>query len=171
MLDLYVYEEVNSRIFLQNSHFSANSIKTCYFIRFFNIFWSFTNPALRKFRRPEKKFFWGGLIFSDLIYVCVNNKKWLQPFLTDFECVQIILMGMVPFPLFSVYSLILRKKNSGNQKKSSCEVDLFFLNRCTSVLTKKNEFSHLWLILSVYEFFLRAWYFFQNFPGRQQNFQ
>ena len=137
VLDLYVSEEVNSRIFLQNSHFSANSIKSCYFIRFFNIFWALINPALRKFRWPEKKFFWGGLIFSDLIYVCVNNKKWLQPFLTDFECVQIILMGMVPFPLFSVNSLILRKKNSGDQKKSSCEVDLFFLNRYTSVLTKK----------------------------------
>ena len=117
MLDLYVYEQGKFRIFLQNSHFSANGIKTCDYIRLFNIFWLFTNPALKKFRRPEKKLFGGGFIFSDLIYACVNKKKWLQPFLTDFECVQIFLMGMVPFPLFSVYSLILRKKKLGRPEK------------------------------------------------------
>ena len=38
-------------------------------------FWLFTNSPFKKFRRPEKKFSWDGLIFSDLIFVCVNKKN------------------------------------------------------------------------------------------------
>ena len=132
-------------------------------------FWLFTNSPFKKFRRPEKKFLWDGLIFSDLIFVCVNKKKWLQPSLTDFERVQILFTGMVLFPLVSGYSLILRWKNSGDQKKCPYEVDSFFLTWYIYVLTKKNDCSHFWLILSVYEFFQRARDFFQNFPGRDEN--
>ena len=100
-------------------------------------FWLFTNSPFKKFRRPEKKFSWDGLIFSDLIFVCVNKKKWLQPSLTDFERVQIFFTGMVLFPLVSGYSLILRWKNSGDQKKCPYEVDSFFLTWYIYVLTKK----------------------------------
>ena len=56
-------------------------------------FWLFANSPLKKFGRPEKMSLWGGLIFSDLIYICVNKKKWLQPFLTDFEHVRIFSTG------------------------------------------------------------------------------
>jgi len=100
-------------------------------------FWLFTNSPFKKFRRPEKKFLWDELIFSDLIFVCVYKKKWLQPSLTDFERVQILFTGMVLFSLVSGYSLILRWKNSGDQKKCPYEVDSFFLSWYIYVLTKK----------------------------------
>ena len=76
---------------------------------------------------------------------------------------------LVLFPLVSGYSLILRWKNSGDQKKCPYEVDSFFLTWYIYVLTKKNDCSHFWLILSVYEFFQRARDFFQNFSGRDEN--
>ena len=109
-------------------------------------------------------------IYYILIYACVNNKNWLQPFLTDFECPQIFLMGMVPFPLFSVNSFILRNKNSGDQKKSSCEVDLFFLNRYTSVLTKKNYCSHLLTNFERLRVFFTGMVFFSEFPWEAAKF-
>jgi len=117
-------------------------------------FWLFTNSLFKKFRR---------LIFSDLIFVCVNKKKWLQPSLTDFEQVQILFTGMVLLPLVSCYSLILRWKTSGDQKKCPYKVNSFFLTWYICVLTKKNDCSHIWLILSVYEFFQRAMDFFSEF--------
>ena len=104
VLDLYVYEKWISRIFLQNSIFSAKSKKTCYWIKFFIVSWLFTNPALKKHRRPENKFLWDGLFFFDPIHVCVNQKKLLQLSLTSIKRVRIYLTVVVLFPLFSCYS-------------------------------------------------------------------
>ena len=136
-LDLYVYEEGKSRIFLQNLHFSANSIKMCYFFRFFIIFWLFTNLALKKHRTQGKKVLCGGLnFFIWYMYVLTHKKNtaaifdWLRAS-TDF------LIGVVLFPLFSGYSLILCKKNSGGQKTSYFKVDSFFQIWYMYVLSKK----------------------------------
>ena len=62
-----------SRIFLQNAHFSANSNKTCYEIRFFNNLWIFTNPLLKKTPRREKSSYDVDIFFS--FDICIYQPK------------------------------------------------------------------------------------------------
>ena len=105
------------------SHFSNFPLYTLYLtlVSGYSLILRLTNSG------DKKKSFHEILIFSDLIYVCVNKKKWLQPSITYFEHVQILCTGMVLFPLVSGYSLILRWKNLGDQKKCPDEADSFFL--------------------------------------------
>ena len=124
----------------------------------------------KKFKRPEKKFCWGGPIFL-IRYMHVSTK------INDSIHFWLILSVYESFNGHGTFSLIFwlfinsPLKKFGRPKKSFYEVDLFFLNRYTSELTKKNDWSHLWLIFSVYEFLNGYGIFFQNFPGRKQNFQ
>ena len=120
VLHLYVYKEGKFRIFLQNLHFSANSIKTCNYIRLFNIFWLVTNRALKKFRRPEKKLFWGGFIFSDLIYECVNKKN-------DSSHFRLILSVYEAFNAHGTFSLIFWLFINSPLKKFGRTENKFFM--------------------------------------------
>ena len=161
MLDLYLYEEGKSTIFFQILHFSA--------IRLFNIFWLFTNPVLKQFKRPEKKYFGGGLIFCDSIFACV--KKNYSSHLWLILSVQEFFNGHGTFFLIFWLFINFALKKFGRSERKFLWGGLIFPEKIYICVNQKNYCSHLWLTLSVYEFFQRAWYFFQNFPGRQQNFQ
>ena len=169
-LDLYVYEEGKFRIFLQNSHFSANSIKTCNYIQTFQYFLVGHKSCVKKIQETRKKAFLRGIHFF-WFDICMCQQKKMTPAISDWfwVCTK-LLMHTVPFPLFSGYSLILRWKNLGDQKKSFYEVDLFFLNRYTSLLTKKMTAAISDLFWACTIFFSRHGTFFRFFLGGNKTF-